>query len=209
MCASAVALKVGQFMTPDPMVLDATDTVGTAARMFEQHEFSGAPVIGARGEVIGMISKTDLIRHALEACDERAPRFLFEPIDDEFDGVVIPDDVPTVLVEEVMTTEPITGSPAESIVDVARRMVECQVHRIIIVDESNCPVGMVTALDLLRAFAESPRLLHELAAPAPAVSSRQAGREAEPRPNREPERAAPSAGMQPPSDAYAGQRPEA
>lgn len=169
MSVSAAACKVGELMTPDPMVLDATDTVATAARMFEQHDFSGAPVIGARGEVIGMISKTDLIRHALQDRDERPPRYLFEPIDDEFDGAGIAEDVPTVLVEEVMTTEPITGRPADTIFDTARRMTECQVHRVIIVDESNCPVGIVTALDLLRALTESPRLLREVTTPASAA----------------------------------------
>lgn len=166
MSVSAVACKVGEFMTPDPMVLDATDTVGTAARMFEQHDFSGAPVIGARGEVIGMISKTDLICHALRDRDERPPRYLFEPADDDADSGLFPDELPVVLVEEVMTTEPVTGRPAETVFEVARRMVDCRIHRVIIVDESACPVGIVTALDLLRAMTELPRLLREITPPS-------------------------------------------
>lgn len=148
-------------MTPDPMVLDATDTIATAARMFEQHDFSGAPVIGARGEVIGMISKTDLICHALRDRDERPPRYLFEPADDDAEPSGFADEAPIVFVEEIMTTEPVTGRPWETIFDVARRMVDCRVHRVIVVDESNCPVGIITALDFLRALTESPRPIRE------------------------------------------------
>ncbi len=140
------------FMTPDPAVLDASDTIATAAKLVQQHDISGAPVIGTRGEVIGVLSKTDLIRHVLGWADQQAPRSLIETVDEEPSAETIPGEARAVLVGDVMNPDPVTGFADEALQAIAIRMSEAGVHRAIIVDKSNCPIGVVTTMDLLRAF---------------------------------------------------------
>ena len=54
-----------------------------------------------------------------------------------------------VLVQEFMTDSLVTASPDTSVQKVAQRMMEAGVHRVIIVDEEHCPVGIITSLDLV------------------------------------------------------------
>ena len=56
------------------------------------------------------------------------------------------------VVEDFMDTEPITAEPDDAIADLARRMAEDRVHRIIIIDGERHVLGIVTSLDLLKEF---------------------------------------------------------
>ena len=56
-------------------------------------------------------------------------------------------------VEDVMTPNPVTAGPATQVQDLARTMLERKIHRILIVENARL-VGMVSALDILKYFAE-------------------------------------------------------
>ena len=55
-------------------------------------------------------------------------------------------------VAEFMSPYPIVASPDETIGAVARRMAEERVHRVIVVDDQRQVLGIVTSLDMLKAF---------------------------------------------------------
>lgn len=61
--------------------------------------------------------------------------------------------LPTDEVARFMTPRPVTVAPAASIRDLARMMVEAHVHRIIVVNEQEKPIGIVSGTDLLAALA--------------------------------------------------------
>ncbi|TSA40207.1 CBS domain-containing protein, partial [bacterium] len=48
------------------------------AEIFEDNEISGAPVVNEAGVVIGVVSKTDIIRRCSEGTIDVPPAFLFE-----------------------------------------------------------------------------------------------------------------------------------
>ena len=58
------------------------------------------------------------------------------------------------VVSEFMEGEPVTARPAESVVDVARRMTRQGVHRVVIVDDGNHVLGIVTSMDMVRLIAD-------------------------------------------------------
>jgi CBS domain-containing protein len=55
---------------------------------------------------------------------------------------------------QYMTPDPVTAMPSTSIRVLARMMIDAHIHRIIIVDEGQEPIGIVSSTDLLAALAE-------------------------------------------------------
>jgi CBS domain-containing protein len=136
-------------MTREPVCADQNMTIRQLARIFEENEISGCPVVDQEGRVVGVVSKTDLIRRCSEGTRDHPPGYLFEVISEE-DDELIPD--PLVCVEDFMTEEAATVRPAAPVEKVAALMVERRIHRVIVVDEENFPVGVITSLDLLAVF---------------------------------------------------------
>ena len=57
---------------------------------------------------------------------------------------------------QVAATEPVTASPFDSLADVAQVMADHEVAHLVVVDAKAAePVGMISTLDLARAFAEA------------------------------------------------------
>ena len=48
-------------MTRDPMVLRDDDAVAVAAKVLDEAHISGAPVVDAKGTLVGVLSRTDLL----------------------------------------------------------------------------------------------------------------------------------------------------
>ncbi len=110
-----------------------------ALRDFEElltsEAISGAPVTGPDGKLLGIASKTDIVRVLAEHASSR---------NDAFD--------PELTVEDVMTPEVITVSPEEDVQAIARRMIDGQLHRVLVAQGDEI-LGIVTAFDLLKLIA--------------------------------------------------------
>jgi len=147
-------LKAKDVMTAEPVCVESSARMRDLASVFENHQISGAPVVDKEGRVIGVVSKTDLIRRCAEGTDDIPPAFLFEVLSEQGQGdetsEVIPE--PLICVEDFMTEDPLVVSPDLSAAAVARMMFEKRIHRVIVVDEARFPLGIITSLDLLGAF---------------------------------------------------------
>jgi isocitrate dehydrogenase len=64
------------------------------------------------------------------------------------------DRLPADEVDDYMTDDPVTVPPNASIIELARRMIDAHVHRLIVVDAENRPVGVVSSTDVLAAVAQ-------------------------------------------------------
>jgi CBS domain-containing protein len=145
-------LKAQDVMNSDPICVDPSTTLRQLALIFEENEISGAPVVDEQGRVIGVVSKTDLIRRCSEGTMDLPPKYLCEAIraEDDEDEDVIPESL--ICVEDFMTQDAVTVGPNASASHVARLMFEKRIHRIIVVDHDRFPVGIITSLDLLGVF---------------------------------------------------------
>ena len=153
MITTKAGTRAQDIMTPDPVCVGPATTIRELARVFEEHEISGVPVTDQEGRLVGIVSKTDLIRRCSEGTADLPPAYLFEVLADQGDGEdteVIPE--PLVCVEDFMTEDPVTVPRDEPVRAMARLMSERRIHRVIVVDEDKFPVGIVTSLDLLCAF---------------------------------------------------------
>lgn len=166
-------------MSPEPVSIGVDGSLRELLLLLREHDVSGLPVLGADGRVVGVVSLTDLFRRHAESLLEGSPpaplERLVEGVARPWEPIGLEDDPgfggevgaleaeseafgePELTVEELMTPDPLVASPADSLASVAHRMAERGVHRAVVVDPSGCAVGIVTTLDLLRAFPENGR----------------------------------------------------
>jgi predicted transcriptional regulator len=156
MTALKTELNVQDVMTAEPVCVDSSTTIRELARVFKANEISGAPVVDQGGTLIGVVSKTDLVRRALEGPYDMPPAYLFEVLfeqgaEDSAEGTEVIHE-PLAYVQDFMTQDPVTVRPDTPVAEIARLMFDHRIHRIIVVDEQNFPVGIITSLDMLGVF---------------------------------------------------------
>jgi CBS domain-containing protein len=150
--AKTRTLCARDIMTRDPVCVMGGDSLRELARIFDANGISGAPVIDAQGRLIGVVSKTDVLHRALEGPLGSRPGSFFEGIAEGFGSGTGIDPEDLGVVDEFMTTDLITAQPDETVTTIAHRMAREGVHRIIVIDPGNHPIGIVTALDVLKVF---------------------------------------------------------
>jgi CBS domain-containing protein len=147
-------LTAKDVMTTEPICVEPSTTIRELWSIFDRNEISGAPVVDQQGRAVGVVSKTDLLRRYSEGNVNEAASYLFEMLAEQGDldqGKDIASE-PHFSVNDVMTESPITAAPDTPVAEVARRMHDARVHRVIVVDKHDVPVGIITSLDLLRVF---------------------------------------------------------
>ncbi len=138
-------------MTADPVTIEPSASIREFARVLDDNEISGLPVVDQQGTLVGIASKTDLIRQCVQGTVELPPDYLFDLLAEqeipESAADTLPD--PQVTVEDFMTEGPLTLPPTAPLSEIARAMAEAHVHRVIIVEPDGYPIGVITALDLI------------------------------------------------------------
>lgn len=141
-----------QVMTADPICVGPGDAVREVARIFDENSISGAPVVDMQDRLIGIVSKTDILHRALVGPSGSRPSSFFELMAEGLDSDTDLDAGNLGIVEEVMSAEAVTATPEEPAASLARRLAKERVHRIVVVDDTNHPIGIITALDVLNVF---------------------------------------------------------
>jgi CBS domain-containing protein len=152
MTALKTNLKARDIMVQEPVCVEPSTNIRQLARVFQENDISGAPVIDDQGRIIGIVSKSDLIRRCSEGSIDIPPAYLFEAMGEQTgeDEGISPE--PMVCVEDFMTVDPVTVTQETPAGVIARLMFEGRFHRVVVVDDSRFPVGMITSLDLLGTY---------------------------------------------------------
>lgn len=122
-------LRVRDIMTTHVFALSTDSSLDQAQWSFAVNEISGAPVRDPEGQLVGVISKSDLVdpmRH-----------------DSTHHGTV----------GEAMTPAVWAVHPEDPVMDAVRLMVDKSIHRVLVVRGAGQLEGIVTAMSVLRALA--------------------------------------------------------
>jgi len=65
-------VRVGEYMTRNVVTVTPDTPVHTAIDLLLEHEFGSLPVLGADGQLVGIVTETDLVRRARAALTQRA-----------------------------------------------------------------------------------------------------------------------------------------
>jgi CBS domain-containing protein len=133
----ATTLTVADIMTLDPVVISSDAPLEAAEHLMRERRISGLPVVDIHERLVGVISRTDLLD------DGSAPlAFLLRRR-------------PTGLrVGELMTSPAVTTSLSSPLVEAARLMRDNRIHRVVAIDETGRPVGVLAASDFVALYAD-------------------------------------------------------
>lgn len=121
-------MKVVDIMNKNVITCHPSELLTVIINKFELFNIAGMPVV-EKGKLVGIICQSDILKN------------------------VKSENFHTMTVRDVMVTNVIYVSPLESVIDVAKIMVETGVNRVPIV-ENDTVVGIVTRGDIIKAVAE-------------------------------------------------------
>jgi len=123
-------IRISDLTIRDPIVIAPQDSVVEAAQLLAAYDIRGLPVVDGTGELVGVVSQTDLVRlWATAATDWRELR-----------------------IRDVMTTPALTIHPAATIREAAEKMNDRSVARLVVIDETSGSIlGLLSDSDLVRA----------------------------------------------------------
>jgi CBS domain-containing protein len=98
-------------------------------KMFSERKITGAPVVNANGELVGVISETDIIRKTNNI------------------GAWSPSTA-----GQIMTKPAVTVAPNETLQRVSEMMYNRRIHRVVVAEGTQIR-GILTTMDILRAIA--------------------------------------------------------
>lgn len=152
-------IKVSDFMTKKVVSVSPEMFLSEAAQILSQNSFNGVPVVDDKNKLLGILTEYDLIQRGSSL---HIPTFLklikeFEVyrkdrqfIDKELKKIL------SVKVKEAMNRDPLAINFNASIEEAARLFSEHhKVNPIIVIDENNVVVGIISRCDIIQLYAPS------------------------------------------------------
>ena len=137
-------------MTPVPVTVQEDTSLKDAARKMSELGVSGLPVVGAGGELVGILTEADFLAKEAEK-DEPRRRGLLDLLFDGSERNLAQAD----RVSDIMTTKITVIRADRSLAAAAHAMVSGNIKRLPVVDEAGALVGIVSRADVVKGFARS------------------------------------------------------
>lgn len=122
-------LLIRDVMTRQLYTVDAEASAEEAAWALTRRHIGGAPARDADGNLVGMLSKSDL-------ADPEPAQWLRKEA----------------TVADVMNPDVVTLYANDPAMAAVSEMVRREIHRIVVLDEDSKPVGIITPMDIVRAL---------------------------------------------------------
>lgn len=151
-----ITLTAADIMSRDVIAIPREMSLQRAARLLSNTQVSGAPVVDEQRRCIGVLSATDFMRWAGE--EQHEQRLLGEEDSRCFCSawsIVEVEELPADEVGDYMTADPVMVVAGTRIGKLARHMIDAHIHRIVVVDAQQRPIGIVSATDILAAVANA------------------------------------------------------
>ncbi|NJE49259.1 CBS domain-containing protein [Thermococcus sp. 9N3] len=116
-------MRVKTLMTKDPVVIQLPATRDYALELFKKHNVRSFPVVNKEGKLVGIISIKNVLIH---------------PDEDQL-AMLVRRDVPTVKANDDLKKA-------------VRRMLETDYRRVVVVDDEDRPIGILTVGDIVRRY---------------------------------------------------------
>ncbi|MFO8191346.1 MAG: CBS domain-containing protein [Bacillota bacterium] len=144
-------MKIREIMTEDVITVSTNDSVEQCARLLQENNISGLPVLDEAGRVVGIITEGDLIRRVSRV---KAPGYL------EVLGGLIYLGSPKKFVDalqramsleagQLMSKKVISIEPDQSVESAATLLVEHNISRLPVIDKKGILRGIVSRRDIM------------------------------------------------------------
>lgn len=158
-------LTAADVMTTHVVAVTPNDSLRDAMSMLVNNHVSGAPVVDGEGRCVGVISATDILNYEQDhagGIDEHneAVAQVYDAESNRWESVRVSafalERIAHVPVADVMTRDPVVVSGNASLSEVARKMLDQNVHRVLVTDSSHKVRGIISTTDFVRALAKVP-----------------------------------------------------
>ena len=145
--------RVKDLVVRDVISVRPDDPVNEAVTLMFENRVSAVPVVDQRGRCRGILSTTDLIGllgklNESPVEPDEMDRFAEEIADANQRSARLG----RRKVEEVMTPDVVTVGLEATVLEATREMLRNRVHRLIVVDQQQRVIGILSTMDLLEAF---------------------------------------------------------
>jgi CBS domain-containing protein len=158
---AAVQQRVAaDIMQRDMLTVAPNDTLRDALALMTENHVTGLPVMDGKSRCIGLITASDILgfeeEHAEESTDDGMLQH-FNPEISRWESVPISafglEEFGDVRVEEVMTRDLISVDRNTPLKKVARKMLDNDVHRVLVMDDKFNLYGIISSFDFVRVIA--------------------------------------------------------
>jgi len=161
---SSSDLTAADMMQRDVIVVYDSDTLQTAMQAMTENHVTGLPVVNTKSKCVGVITSSDILNYeqehsefTSEANAEMARHF--NPESGQWESVRVTsfalEEFGEVRVSEVMSRDLVFVEPESSILEVARKMRDEKIHRVIVLSKDYGLHGIISAFDFVRLYAGS------------------------------------------------------
>lgn len=134
---------VSEFMTSDVTSVGTDTSLTSISRMFDEKRISAVPVVDASGAIVGVVSRTDLLRVGrIQAGSHRKASVLSLP--QKTAGDLVGDS----------TRKPVTIASKATLREAARMIGDERIHRLFVVDDGRL-CGVVSTFDMMTAVRDA------------------------------------------------------
>lgn len=144
-------MPVRKLMREVVLALTAQTNLAAAARLFAERHITGAPVINAAGEPVGVVSQSDLLRTEGVRTKTTGPSMYYLLLhgDSQIVGSFPDIGEQAGVVEDVMTRRVLSVKGTDTLRDAIATMLREEVHRVLVVDQQKL-VGILSSMDVMR-----------------------------------------------------------
>jgi CBS domain-containing protein len=151
------------YMQRDILTVFPNDTLRDALALMTENHVTGLPVMNGSSRCVGLITASDILSYEQEQADESSMETdtadFFDPETEQWAAVPVSafglSRFGDVRVTEVMTRELIWVERNTPLKQVARRMIDDHVHRVLVMDDQARLYGIISAYDLVRVMADA------------------------------------------------------
>ena len=129
-------MKVAELMQTTLQTVRPDASIADATVLLADSHVTGVPVVDGRGQVLGVLTTTDVLNAAAETAGSEERERLFDQT----------------TVQEIMTPRPLTITPDTEVKEAAQQMLYLEVHRLFVEDDGRL-VGVISQSDIVRAVA--------------------------------------------------------
>jgi CBS domain-containing protein len=128
-----------------------------AGHLLMKAHISGGPVVDAEGKCVGILTASDFVGWAETGGKMEEPRKAVSFIA-PWGEVLDLDRCEGCVVRDYMTATPVAVAPTATIAEIAQRMVESHIHRVLVVlvrDHNRQPCGIISSTDIMAAVVKA------------------------------------------------------
>ncbi len=137
---------VGDVMTRGVITISKYDSIVKVARILSERNISGLPVVDKDDKVLGIITQADILSMVGVRREQTLKDLLKYML-----GERLPERKMGDHVGDVMTAPVLTVQQETKIAEAVRMMADRKIRRLVVTDENNTLIGILSRADILRA----------------------------------------------------------